>query len=229
MEMEMTSSTPKRTPETERLRNDCVMSTPLAYAFDAECYDYDDEGGGSRWKIVPPDWGMFEPAELASFLEDTAGKSATARKEDEDDDAWMERLLETTNETSEEELGLDPMMSYAYPLEGARDPSALAYAVATNPHGLPLTVVEIGGEPYLALTGGGMDLSWEICAAYIACGYLPPLHFAQHLPRMAGWEREAWRGPVLEACALSAAIARSWAQRAAEDIERMRAAWKGRA
>ena len=32
---------------------------------------------------------------------------------------------------------------------------------------------------YLALTGGGMNMSWDICAGYIALGYLPPLDFCE--------------------------------------------------
>lgn len=38
----------------------------------------------------------------------------------------------------------------------------------------------------LALTGGGMDLTWNICAAYVAAGNVPPVHFLRNLPTMAG-------------------------------------------
>lgn len=72
-----------------------------------------------------------------------------------------------------------PQMNYGYPIEG--DASELARAVAN----LPLCVVVMGEDTYLALTGGGMDLSWEICEAYVRCGFLPPVHFAD-LPGMAG-------------------------------------------
>ena len=76
-----------------------------------------------------------------------------------------------------------PMMNFFYPLpSGAHDPAALAY--------LPVCLVTLNDEPGLALTGGGMDLSWEICEAYMRLGYLPPVHFAD-LPHMAGKRLDA--------------------------------------
>lgn len=74
-----------------------------------------------------------------------------------------------------------PMMNYAYPC----DVDDIGDAAAKL-DGLPLCVVEHDdGRTELALTGGGMDLSWEICAAYVRLGYAPPIHFAS-LPNMAG-------------------------------------------
>jgi len=50
-----------------------------------------------------------------------------------------------------------------------------------------MTVVYIIDEDryYLALTGAGMDFSWEICETYINLGYLPPIEFCD-LPNLAG-------------------------------------------
>ena len=52
---------------------------------------------------------------------------------------------------------------------------------------LPLCIVYLIEEEayFLALTGGGMDLTWQICEAYMRLGYLPPTHFSR-LPRYAG-------------------------------------------
>lgn len=48
--------------------------------------------------------------------------------------------------------------------------------------GLNVCAVELeDGRTGLALTGAGMDHSWEICAAHIALGFLPPFHFADQL------------------------------------------------
>lgn len=80
-----------------------------------------------------------------------------------------------------------PMMNYFYPLpDDDMDPTEAAKAIVD----LPLCVIEFldedRGDRYaLALTGGGMDLSWEICEAYMRLGYLPPAHFAD-LPEYAG-------------------------------------------
>lgn len=81
-----------------------------------------------------------------------------------------------------------PMMNYWYPIndnagEYGKDPLDLAAKIGH----LPLCVVEVDDALGLALTGGGMDLSWQICAAFVAIGMAPPVHFA-HLPAMA----ETW-------------------------------------
>ncbi len=79
--------------------------------------------------------------------------------------------------------GEGPMMNYYYPLPGFKmDPQEAAKLIVD----LPLCLVYFPDtEEYaLALTGGGMDLSWEICAAYMKVGYWPPTHF--RLPGMAG-------------------------------------------
>ena len=38
-------------------------------------------------------------------------------------------------------------------------------------------------EAALAVSAGGMDLSWDVCEAYLLLGYLPPLNF-YHLHRI---------------------------------------------
>lgn len=76
-----------------------------------------------------------------------------------------------------------PMMNYAYPISTDRVGGVTDAAKAI--HNLNLCIVEYDGNEYMALTGGGMDFSWEIAEAYMRLGYLPPLHFA-NLPQMAG-------------------------------------------
>lgn len=107
-----------------------------------------------------------------------------------------------------------PMMNYYYPLDsestfGTRiDPQEAAQKIAD----LPLCIVTLtdSGETGLALTGGGMDLSWEICAAYIALGFLPPVHFCD-LPRMGKRDTESNR-LIVAACRRSCDVAASWAE-----------------
>lgn len=87
-----------------------------------------------------------------------------------------------------------PMMSswYACSIE---DPIKAAALIID----LPLCVVEVDGAYGLALTGGGMDLSWEICAAFIALGFLPPYNYAD-LPGMAGRGRSESDKLIIAAC-----------------------------
>lgn len=92
----------------------------------------------------------------------------------------------------------EPMMSYHYPLPYVgQSAAALALALA----GLPLLLVywDDADTYSLALTGGGMDLSWEICEAFVRLGFLPPVRFAD-LPGMAGRGLSERDGAILAAC-----------------------------
>jgi len=117
-------------------------------------------------------------------------------------------------EDEDNEAGF-PMMNYAYPL-GSRD---VPDDVGTLLDHLPLTVVEVDGTNYLALTGGGMDLSWEICAAYVALGYYPPAHFC-NLPRMAGRGNSDGDKRLLAICREALEMQAQWAAGAAERFRR---------
>lgn len=99
-----------------------------------------------------------------------------------------------------------PMMNYHYPLPDV-DRVGGAEEAASSIADLPLCVVDwMDGTYSLALTGGGMDLSWEICEAFTRLGFLPPLHFCD-LPKMA-YDESTY---VVAACKRSADIAAGWA------------------
>lgn len=99
-----------------------------------------------------------------------------------------------------------PMMNYAYPIGELSDDDL------ANLIDLPLTYItwrrEFESDHELALSGGGMDLSWEICEAYIRLGYLPPHHFAA-LPAMAGRGSSARDKAIIAACRASVEHAQS--------------------
>lgn len=117
----------------------------------------------------------------------------------------------------DEHRGDGPMMSYWYPCP-LDDPAEAARTLAT--YHLPLCVVSVDGEHGLALTGGGMDLSWEICEAFARLGFCPPLHYCD-LPRMAGRESEASTPFILAACARTTEIAQLWATNSAERVAKL--------
>lgn len=110
--------------------------------------------------------------------------------------------------------GIDgPAMNYFYPvpdLHMANEDAALAIA-----H-LPVVLVTLDGEDGLALTGCGMDLSWEIAEAHMRLGYLPPTHF--DLPRMCGRgvsERDRW---IIRGYLRSCQVAANWLRGKARDV-----------
>jgi len=93
-----------------------------------------------------------------------------------------------------------PMMNYWYPADLSD-----GYDAAELIAGMPLCVVRINGSFGLALTGGGMDLSWEICEAFTRLGELPPVHFC-NLPRMAGRGTSAKDRYIISACRASLTV-----------------------
>jgi len=111
-----------------------------------------------------------------------------------------------------------PMMNYWYPVR--IDDCAEA---ATKIAHLPLCVVEFSdGETGLALTGGGMDLSWEICEAFIAIGYYPPVHFCD-LPKMGNRGKSEKDLAIIAACEESLRIVEGWSSRKRERLGELRA------
>jgi len=114
-----------------------------------------------------------------------------------------------------------PMMNHFYPCQ-LDDVEEAAKAIVH----LPLCVIEFeDGETGFALTGGGMDLSWEICDAYISCGYLPPFQYCD-LPGMADKERESRTQLILAACRSSAECLEDWANRRVNRLDEMTQRYK---
>jgi hypothetical protein len=141
----------------------------------------------------------------------------TVKDEDGDEEEVDNECMGTVNYFE------GPMMNYFHPCE-LRDLSneEAAEAIAH----LPLCVVEFAdGERGFALTGGGMDLSWEICDAYISCGYLPPFASCD-LPDMSGKEKHPRTQLILEACQRSAEILEGWANRRRASLDTMAARYK---
>jgi len=84
---------------------------------------------------------------------------------------------------------------------------------------LPLVPVQFSdGKTGIALTGGGMDLSWEIARAYVRLGYLPP--FDLRLPEMAGpgYASQEHRF-VVSACRQSAIVLELWIKQRKRELQ----------
>ena len=109
-----------------------------------------------------------------------------------------------------------PMMNYYYPMgvpEFYRAHSTI-WDAAKLLVDLPLCIVNFSEDDSiaLALTGGGMDFSWEICEAFMLLGELPPLHFSRP-PRMAGRGESARDEWILSGCRESIKVAKRWSER----------------
>jgi len=107
-----------------------------------------------------------------------------------------------------------PMMNCFYPITDRLELPEKPWEVLEC-----TTIVDIEGmDGYaLALTGGGMDLSWEICRSFVNLGLLPPVHFAK-LPRMGGRGTSERDKQLLRACLYSLMIKARWIEQSAESI-----------
>ncbi len=74
-----------------------------------------------------------------------------------------------------------PMMNYLWPVDLAYGRSASQAADLMNKHAGATSLVMIGDETYIAMTGGGFDMSWHLAAAYVCCGCIPPTRILQNL------------------------------------------------
>jgi len=110
-----------------------------------------------------------------------------------------------------------PLMNYIYPLGSHfQVPDHVKERLVNT------TIVLIDGEYFLALTGGGMDLSWEICESYIRLGFYPPVHFCR-LPRMTGRGETACDKHTVRCCNESLrTIVRWYSQRLKDNMEAFR-------
>lgn len=176
----------------------------------------------------------FEGRTVVVVVQDSGQRVTTAvdtngnRVDLDDDDAINTYLEENSDEDGEPVPGafedgdfqrlaqLDlpqaqgPQMSHMYPLEGIDEDTARTAALELRD--VSLCVVQVNGTFGVALTGGGMDMSWDICEAFVAVGYLPPIHFAD-LPNLAGERANRY---VLEAMLRSLDVAAERARYAAE-------------
>jgi hypothetical protein len=103
-----------------------------------------------------------------------------------------------------------PMMNYYYPIpDDSFEPPEDPWNKLDN-----CTIVRIGEQYALALTGGGMDLSWEICRTFVNLGYYPPVHFC-NLPEMAGRGESEGDLELVRICREAAEMASNWDARVA--------------
>lgn len=175
------------------------------------------------WREVYP---KFDLANANMKLADQ-GEDPIEPDDPSDDDSVEEateeanaKLHELYNENSE----FQPMMNYYYPLD--------AYHWKDDPEGLQARLdifggscllVEMDEKVVLTLMGGGMDLTWDICTAYILAGSLPPAHFASDLPEFAGMELNKKNKIIIAACERSL---RGMVDRQQRGLDRLRSVRK---
>lgn len=174
---------------------------PEAYTY-AEAFDYDDvkragaeddgETGETHTLVyvrglgplaIVVDGEAITRSEIADRIAEANVHGEDAETPLEQVSRWA-RVMDRSWEGTDRAEG--PMMSSYWPVRDDAtdlDEDDLCRMAAKIAH-LPLCVVYVDGTVGLALTGGGMDLSWEIAEAFIRIGYYPPTGLGT-LPQMA--------------------------------------------
>lgn len=155
----------------DNLHTDTVDATPQDFDF--------GEGYGEKWETVEPDLSAHTADELKSIADDHGIDIEPIPVAEADDDGaeieeWKETARGAIMEGLRDNGNLDPMMNYLYPVDGCR---MSAEGIQAAILGTSLVAVTVDGATFLALAGGGMDFSWQICEAYVLIGMCPPLHF----------------------------------------------------
>lgn len=189
----------------------------LSYdSIDAQSASYDwTEGYAERWDTIQPD---FSDIELVKKFLDMQGHEHKDQGASETDEEYERRSTEQAEEVWRTDEFGHPMMNYYYPfhLRHGADPSELQMKMFIEGGSTCLVMVE--EEPVIALTGGGMDLSWDICLAYILCGNFPPVRFCD-LPDFAGQKSSETNLLIIAACQESCQGLKERAERAGSRLD----------
>ena len=151
--------------------------------------------------------------------------TADVKPEDYDFGEGYAEAWDIPFEQNDEEMDSDdffPMMNYRYPLPDfdEKNHSSDKIKKALRRAG-SLTLVEDlkSNEKFLALTGGGMDLSWDIVKGYVNLGFAPPAHFCRNLPEMAGMALTEENNEAILGCRRSLKVQSGWNERGLEKLK----------
>lgn len=150
-----------------------------------------------RWQVVYPSTADVSVEDAMDAL----SEYGVEFEEDEDDESLCDKLADAYREHSED---FEPVMNFYIDIDDEfTDPEELA----TKLFDTCLGVAIVDDRTVLTLLGGGMDMTWEICEAFMKLGSVPPLTYCR-LPGMAGRGTSPKDLEIIAACnkALTAAI-----------------------
>src|SRR5215217_157947 len=176
------------------------------------------------------DWAehdMDAPAAVQRIAKRSAGRQLSEKHEEAfgQTDAYLE-----WRDTFE------PMMNYAWPVSLAYQRSPDEAIASMAEHARACVLIELSEEAserlhgygpdapeyVIALTGGGMDLSDELAADYLACGCVPPSRILSGLAGVISRDK-ARRLPLREAYRAAASAYATRAKQMREESKRIHA------
>jgi len=121
-----------------------------------------------------------------------------------------------------------PMMNFVYSLEKevslddvtkiSANVCMVCFSEDAQDAGLP--------EYGFALTGGGMDMSWDIAGAYVDLGFLPPTTVVSRLPEFAGDTLTERKARIIEAMRQDYRVRARWIEQGIRDLNILEAKLK---
>lgn len=140
-------------------------------AIDAESQDYDFSRSFDDWHVPKPNFSDHDNHTIREAI-----RYIGLDPDDYTREGWPQNVIEDAREKLRTDSTLEPMMNSVWPMREYRGNTAKdQLAVAWN---TTCCIVEIesmpGDHPFIAMTGGGMDLSWDLAEAYMRCNFLPP-------------------------------------------------------
>jgi len=127
-----------------------------------------------NWETITPDPDGMEPQDIHVFVGTFGDIDAYNRMDTLDQERYLEESIEENFDY------FVPMINFLYPLPGLNmDPSTAQVRLI----GFNVVVVLVDEKPFLAPSACGVNLSWDVCNAYITLGYHPPISFSD-LPDM---------------------------------------------
>lgn len=106
-----------------------------------------------------------------------------------------------------------PIMNALWPVDLAYGRSHQEATRLIGKHGGATVLITIDDRDFIAMTGGGMDLSWHIASAYVCCGCVPPVQILEGLYRSPFETSKSARAAVLSAWRDGAKFLRDKARR----------------
>lgn len=164
-------------------------------------YDMDGMGHDGKWSPVYP---VFEDIEGAKKFFKSNGYDVPQVN---DNARGLVFLNEQIREICQDNDYFSPMMNYYYEIDLRRE-DAESVQARIDRYGGCCILVMIGDEPKLCLSGGGMDLTWEIAWSYILCGQLPPTKYCNLPDQCEPLSRR--NRLIIKACRKSIQVHQRW-------------------
>lgn len=184
---------------------------------------------GDEWEIILPAPTYGDVNEYASDLLTPAQERVAAKYPDRKAPEGLAEEFEQSDGYHEWKDSFEPMMNYVWPafLPYGMDSQTLAERL--NVYCPVMSLIYFGEHSELcpeeygfALTGGGMNLSDQIAAAYLCADQVPPQELLSGLSGVIGESMLRRIGPALRAAYRAAAVMmRRRASRMAEESARV--------